>query len=35
MTLFTDPKGKVMMGIGLFWMSMGCAVMAKMISFEL
>jgi tight adherence protein B len=35
MTLFQDPRGKVMLCVGLFWMGLGCAVMAKMIRFEL
>ncbi len=35
MTLITDERGMVMTGIGLFWISLGVAVMAKMIKFEI
>lgn len=35
MTMFHDIRGKVMLGIGLFWMSLGWGVMMKMIHFEL
>lgn len=33
--LLHDPRGRVMLGIGFFWMSMGWFIMSKMISFEL
>jgi tight adherence protein B len=33
--LFTEPKGRVLLGGGLFWMSLGWAVMTKMTHFEL
>ncbi len=33
--LFTHPKGQFLLAGGLFWMSMGWGVMAKMINFEL
>jgi tight adherence protein B len=33
--LFTEVKGRVLLGIGIGWMSMGWAVMLKMIHFEL
>lgn len=35
MTMFREFKGKVMLGSALFWMSMGWAVMTKMIHFEI
>jgi tight adherence protein B len=35
MTLFTTTGGKMLMGIGVTWMSTGWAVMTKMIHFEL
>jgi tight adherence protein B len=35
LTLFHDVRGKIMMGCGLFWMSMGWITMLKMIHFEL
>ncbi len=34
-TLFVDPRGQVMLGVGLFWLSAGFAIMAKMIRFEI
>jgi tight adherence protein B len=34
-TMFHTPKGKFLLGAALFWMSLGWAVMAKMISFEI
>jgi tight adherence protein B len=33
--LFTDPRGWVMIGIGLTSLLIGLAVMAKMIKFEI
>ncbi len=33
--LFLDPRGRVMVGIGLAWLSIGAAVMAKMVKFEI
>ncbi|MDX2027906.1 MAG: type II secretion system F family protein [Alphaproteobacteria bacterium] len=35
MTLFTSLKGKMLMGAGVFWMSLGWAAMIKMIHFEI
>lgn len=35
MTMFQELKGKIMLGGALFWMSMGWAVMTKMIRFEI
>jgi len=35
MVLFDKTTGKIMMGIGVTWMSIGWAVMLKMINFEL
>lgn len=35
MTMFQELKGKIMLGAALFWMSMGWAVMTKMIHFEI
>ncbi|MER2519825.1 MAG: type II secretion system F family protein [Bdellovibrionales bacterium] len=35
MTMFNELKGKIMLGSALFWMSMGWAVMTKMIHFEI
>ncbi|MDD3370351.1 MAG: type II secretion system F family protein [Alphaproteobacteria bacterium] len=33
--LFDEPKGKVMLGIGLGWMALGWSIMTKMTHFEL
>lgn len=33
--LFEDPRGQVLLGIGLLWLATGFAVMAKMIRFEI
>jgi Flp pilus assembly protein TadB len=33
--LFTDPRGWVMIGVGLTSLLIGLAVMAKMIKFEI
>ncbi|MGB8273910.1 MAG: type II secretion system F family protein [Alphaproteobacteria bacterium] len=33
--LFLDPRGRVMVGVGLGWLSIGAAVMAKMVRFEI
>ena len=33
--LFTDPRGRVMLMIGAFWMSLGVLSMRKMINFRL
>jgi len=33
--LFRDPRGMVMVGIGLFFMTIGIVVMAKMVRFEI
>ncbi|MCZ6466525.1 MAG: pilus assembly protein TadB, partial [Alphaproteobacteria bacterium] len=35
MDLFTDPRGRMMLGAGLVTMLMGIAVMAKMVKFEI
>ncbi len=35
MELFTDPRGKMMLGAGLSSMGVGIAVMAKMVKFEI
>jgi tight adherence protein B len=35
LTLFQKPMGKVLMGVGVFWMSVGWAMMLKMIHFEI
>ena len=35
MELFTDPRGMVMVGVGLFMMVVGIAIMFKMVSFEI
>lgn len=35
MTLFLDPRGRLMLGLGLGWLSMGALVMAKMARFEI
>jgi len=35
MELFTDPRGRMMLGAGLVTMLMGIAVMAKMVKFEI
>ena len=34
-TLFTDPRGQVLLGIGLAFMATGVAVMMKMVKFEI
>ena len=33
--LFTDPRGRIMVGVGLCWLSIGAGIMAKMVSFEI
>lgn len=33
--LFIDPRGRVMVGLGLVWLSIGAAIMAKMVRFEI
>ncbi len=33
--LFTDPRGRIMVGVGLAWLSIGAVIMAKMVSFEI
>ena len=33
--LFTDPRGHIMLGVGLVWLAIGGFVMAKMASFEI
>lgn len=35
MRLFTDPRGLMMTGVGLFLMALGAAVMVKMVRFEI
>ena len=35
MQLFDDPRGVVMVAAGLFWLSLGVAVMVKMVRFEI
>ena len=35
MVLFHEPKGRMLLGIGIAWMSMGWATMLKMIHFEI
>lgn len=35
LTLFQKPTGKLMVGVGLFWMSLGWGVMLKMINFKI
>jgi len=35
MQLFTDPRGQMMLGVGLFIMSIGITVMNKMVRFEI
>lgn len=35
MVLFHEPKGRVLLGIGIGWMSIGWAVMTKMTHFEI
>ncbi|HEX6980589.1 MAG TPA: type II secretion system F family protein [Alphaproteobacteria bacterium] len=35
MDLFRDPRGMVMVGVGLFFMTIGILVMAKMVRFEI
>jgi tight adherence protein B len=34
-TLFHDPRGKFMVGVGLAWLSIGAGIMAKMVRFEI
>jgi tight adherence protein B len=34
-TLFTDPRGRIMVGVGLAWLSIGAGIMAKMVRFEI
>ncbi|HLF58440.1 MAG TPA: type II secretion system F family protein [Alphaproteobacteria bacterium] len=33
--LFTDPRGRLMVAVGLAWLSIGAGVMAKMVRFEI
>ena len=33
--LFEDPRGQVMLGVGLLWLGSGFAIMAKMVRFEI
>jgi len=33
--LFTDPRGRIMVWIGLAWLAIGAGVMAKMVRFEI
>ena len=33
--LFLDPRGRVMVGVGLVWLTIGAAIMAKMVRFEI
>ncbi|MCY1309811.1 hypothetical protein D9M70_599380 [compost metagenome] len=35
MVLFTDPRGHLIIGLGLFWMSVGIMVMRNMINFDI
>lgn len=35
LVLFHSPKGRVLMGLGMFWMSVGWGTMLKMIHFEI
>ena len=35
MELFTDPRGMVMVGVGLFMMTLGVFIMMKMVNFEI
>jgi len=35
MELFTDPRGMMMVGVGLFMMVVGIAIMIKMVNFEI
>jgi tight adherence protein B len=35
MELFTDPRGMVMVGIGIFMMTLGVLIMIKMVNFEI
>ena len=35
MELFTDPRGMVMVGVGVFMMSLGVFIMMKMVNFEI
>ena len=35
MELFTDPRGMVMVGVGLFMMTLGIGIMIKMVNFEI
>lgn len=35
MELFTDPRGMVMVGVGLFMMTIGIGIMIKMVNFEI
>jgi tight adherence protein B len=35
MELFTDPRGMMMVGVGLFMMVLGIAIMIKMVNFEI
>ena len=34
-TLFVDPRGRIMVGVGLVWLSIGALVMGKMVRFEI
>lgn len=33
--LFLDPRGRVMVGVGLIWLSIGAGIMAKMVRFDI
>jgi tight adherence protein B len=35
MTLFEDPRGKFVIGLGLFSEGLGVAIMVKMVNFEI
>lgn len=35
MELFTDPRGMMMVGVGLFMMTLGIGIMIKMVNFEI
>jgi Flp pilus assembly protein TadB len=35
MTLFTDPRGIVMTGVGLFSIALGAVVMMKLVRFDI
>ena len=35
LSLNDDPRGNVMLGVGILWLGCGIAAMAKMVSFEI